>query len=219
MRGIFYKGALQTWSGGGAIRKEFPVILRVTLGIIAVLIAVSRNYLGVHTPQDIWIGLGSGILVMWLTMKLFAWLEKHPEKDIMVMCAGIAFSLAVAVYAALKTYPVDYDSAGNLLVDGAKMANDTYKGAGWCIGFMLGWVLEKRYIGFSTDVPMMTRAARLVVGLFSYYAVSLIFTNLLKGWIPGPGGTIASCFVQMFYITFIFPWCMVRYERRMERTK
>ena len=66
--------------GGGAIRKELPGILRVTLGLMAVLIAVSRNFLGVHTPQDIWVGLGAGVLVMWLTMKLLAWLEKHPEK-------------------------------------------------------------------------------------------------------------------------------------------
>ncbi len=33
----------------------------------------------------------------------------------------------------------------------------TYKGVGWGIGFLAGWVLERRYIKFSTDVPMMTR--------------------------------------------------------------
>lgn len=38
-----------------------------------------------------------------------------------------------------------------------EMANDTYKGVGWCIGFLAGWVLEARYINFSTDVSMMTR--------------------------------------------------------------
>ncbi len=198
--------------GGGAIRRELPGILRITLGLTAVLIAVSRNFLGVHTPQDIWVGLGAGVLVMWLTMKLLAWLEKHPEKDILVMCLGIGISVAVAVFAASKKYPVDYDEAGKILVDGAKMARDTYKGAGWCIGFMTGWVLEKRYIGFSTDVPVMTRAVRLVTGVMSYYAVSLIFTDLVKEWIPGPGGPLMACFIQTFYITFIFPWLIKRYE-------
>ena len=203
--------------GGGAIRKEFPIVLRVTLGIIAVLIALSRNFLGVHTPQDILVGLGSAILVMWLTMKLIAWVEDHPGKDILVMCIGIGLSVAVATYAAVKSYPVDYDAAGKLLVDGAKMANDTYKGVGWCIGFMLGWVLEKRYVNFSTDIPMITRFTRLATGLLSYYAVSLILNFLLKNWLPGTGGTALSCFIQMFYITFLFPWFIKRFEHSCSR--
>lgn len=198
--------------GGGAIRKELPKALRIVLGVIAVLIGFSRNFLGVHTPQDVLIGIASGLLVMWLTVKLIAWTEKHPEKDILVMCAGIAASAAVAVFAAVKSYPVDYDAAGKLLVDGAKMANDTYKGAGWCIGFLAGWLLEKRYVGFSTDVPMMTRMTRLTTGLLSYYAVSLILLPLVKAGIPGAGGTVLSCFIQMFYVTFLFPWCVKRLE-------
>ena len=104
--------------------------------------------------------------------------------------------------------------AGKLLVDGAKMAADTYKGVGWCIGFLAGWVLEKRQIGFSTDVPMMTRITRLVTGLFGYYAVSLILITLLKKWIPGPSGTVLTCFLQMFYVSYIFPWCTKLAEKQ-----
>ena len=77
---------------------------------------------------------------------------------------------------------------------------------------MTGWMREKRYIDFSTDVPLMTRATRLVTGLISYYAVSLIFTDLVKEWIPGPGGPLAACFIQTFYITYIFPWLIKRCE-------
>ena len=198
--------------GGGAIRKELPKALRIVLGVIVALIALSRNFLGVHTPQDILVGVGAGLLVMWLTVKLTAWVEGHPGKDILVMCVGIAISVAVAVFAAVKSYPTDYDASGNLLVDGAKMANDTYKGVGWCIGFLAGWVLEARYINFSTDVPMITRVTRLTTGLLSYYAVSLILLPLVKSWIPGAGGTVLSCFIQMFYVTFVFPLCVKHLE-------
>ncbi len=198
--------------GGGAIRKELSKWLRITLGAIVVLIAFSRNFLGVHTPQDILIGAGVGLLVMRLTSKLIAWVEKNPGKDIMVMCVGIAIAVAVAVFAAVKSYPVDYNEAGELLVDGAKMANDTYKGVGWCVGFLIGWILEKRYVNFSTDIPMMTRMTRLTTGLLSYYAVSLILIPLVKSWIPGVGGTISTCFIQMFYVTFVFPMCIKHFE-------
>ncbi|MCR4806987.1 MAG: phosphatase PAP2 family protein [Lachnospiraceae bacterium] len=194
--------------GGGAIRKDLSRILRVFLGLILALVAFSRIYLGVHTPQDILVGTFTGLLVMWLTSKLIRWIDVHPDKDIQVMFIGIGIAVAVAIYAALKPYPEDYDAAGKLLVDGAKMARDTYKGVGWCIGFLTGWVLEKRYVGFSTDVPMMMRATRLVTGLFGYYVVNLILAFFLKKWIPGVAGTITTCFLQMFYVSFIFPWCV-----------
>ncbi len=194
--------------GGGVVRKELNGILRITLGIIAVLIAFSRNYLGVHTPQDVLVGLLAGLLVMWLTVRLMRWIDAHPEKDILVMCAGTLIAVIVAVFAVLKSYPVDYDAAGNILVDGAKMAGDTYKGVGWCMGFLVGWVLERRFIGFSTDVPMITRVTRLVPGILLHYAVSLILVPLIKHSIPGAGGIVISCFLQMFFVSFIFPWFM-----------
>lgn len=35
----------------------------------------------------------------------------------------------------------------------------------------------------------------------------------VKDMIPGAAGTIASCFLQMLYITFVFPWCLRRFEK------
>ena len=199
--------------GGCAIRRELPRVLRIMTGLICILIALSRNFLGVHTPQDILVGMGTGVLVMWLTWKLLLWIGTHPEKDIRVACIGIAVSLVVAVFAAVKSYPEDYDAAGKLLVDGMKMANDTFKGVGWCAGFMLGWVLERRMVRFSTDIPMLARFTRLTTGLMSYYVLSLILLPLLKSAIQGPAGTAVTCFLQMFYVAFLFPWFVTRMEK------
>ncbi|MBQ2453994.1 MAG: phosphatase PAP2 family protein [Lachnospiraceae bacterium] len=201
-----------TLFGGGAIKKELPRILRVFLAVIFVLIAFSRIFLGVHTPQDILVGSLLGLLVMWLVSKLMQWIEVHPDKDIVVMLTGIGIAVAVAIYAFLKPYPEDFDAAGELLVDGAKMIKDTYKVVGLCIGGLTGWVLERRVVGFSTDVPMMTRITRLVTGLFGYYVVNYILAFFLKEWIPGAGGNLASNFLKMFYISFIFPWVIMRVE-------
>ena len=200
--------------GGGAIRKEFPKALRIVLLAIVILIAFSRNFLGVHSPQDVLVGVVTGLLVMWLTIKLLAWIEKHPEKDLLVMFVGIGIAVAVAIFASVKSYPVDYDAAGNLLVDGTKMSKDTFKAVGWLIGFLSGWVLENRFVGFSTEVPMITRITRLTTGLLSYYAISLIFAPLVKIWIPNAGGIVISCFIQTFFVTFIFPLFIKHFEAK-----
>lgn len=182
------------------------------MGVIVALIAFSRIYLGVHTPQDIIVGAIAGLLVMWLVFKLMQWLEAHPDKDMLVVCIGIGLAVAVAVYAALKPYPMDFDAEGKLIVDGAKMANDTFKGVGWCIAFLVGWILERRFVGFSTEVPLMTRVARLSIGLLGYYVISLILVPLVKAWLLGAAGAFVSYFLQMFYIAFLFPWCIKHFE-------
>lgn len=199
--------------GGGIVRREFPRALRVVLGFLVVLVAFSRIYLGVHTPQDVLVGIAAGILVMFLTMKLMQWVTSHPEKDLVVAGIGITIAIAVAVYAAVKPYPEDLNETGKVLVEGAKMANDTFKGVSWCAAFLTGWILERRFVQFSTDIPMMQRAARLVFGLLSYYAVSLILAPAVKDWIPGVSGTFVSCFLQMFYVSFVFPWIFKHLEK------
>lgn len=60
-------------------------------------------------------------------------MRKIAEKDWIVVVVGLGLALALALYAGLKPYPADYDAEGKLIVDGAKMANDTFKGVGWCV--------------------------------------------------------------------------------------
>ena len=208
-----------TLYGGLAVRKGTSRGLRIVTLVIVALVAFSRIFLGVHTPQDILVGIGAGILVMWLTGKLMSWVETHPEKDWIVVCVGIGLTAALAVYAAVKPYPEDYDANGKLIVDGAKMANDTFKGVGWVVAFLTGWVLERRFVGFSTEVSVQKKLMRAVSGLLGFYAVSLILMPWIKEWLPGPAGTIISCFVQMLYISFLFPWCIKRFEKNGSRAK
>ena len=199
--------------GGAIVRKDLPRVLRIMLGILLALVAFSRLYLGVHTPQDVLAGAAVGMLVMGLTVKLMQWVSIHPEKDFWVLGIGIVLAVALALYAAFRKYPADYDAEGKLLVDGAKMANDVFKGVGWCTAFLTGWVLERRFVGFSTDVSILTRIIRLVTGLLSFYVVSLILVPLIKDWISGPTGTMISCFLQMFFVSFVFPWCIKHCEK------
>ena len=200
--------------GGSVVQNGLPKILRIFMAILVMLVAFSRIFLGVHTPQDILVGAGAGILVMWLTLLLMKWLKKHPEKDWIVLCIGVALAILLALYAGLKSYPVDYDSEGNVLVEGKKMMNDTFKGVGYCLAFLIGWILESRFVKFSTDIPGMQRVIRVVVGLMGYYVVSLILCTLIKEWIPGSAGTMISCFLQVFYVTFLFP-LFIRFLERM----
>ena len=191
--------------GGMAIRKGIRTGFRVLLWVCLGLVAFSRIFLTVHTPQDILVGTAASILVMFLTGKLMQWVEAHPEKDILIAVIGIAISIAAAVFSFVKPYPADLDAEGKILVDGLKMANDTFKAVGWMGAFMLGWVLERRFVHFTTDITMQERFYRLTGGLFGYYIISLIINPIIKNAVSGFAGTVITCFIQMFYIAFLFP--------------
>ena len=98
--------------GGEAVRSDMPKSLRIAAGIMVALVAFSRIFLGVHTPQDVLAGTAAGLLGMWLTFKMMRLLEIQPEKDGIVVTAGVLLAAAIALYAAYKPYPADYDAAG-----------------------------------------------------------------------------------------------------------
>ena len=199
--------------GGGVVRRDLPFVLRITLFLIMSLVGFSRLYLGVHTPQDVLVAFIAGMFVMSLTILLLRWVEAHPEKDWIVVVTGLVIALLLGLYAGFKPYPIDYDAEGNILVEGAKMANDTFKAIGWASAFLIGWFLERRYVKFSTDISLPKRFARCFTGMIGFYIVSLVNVPLVKMWFSSPFGTMLSCFEQMFYISFLFPWLFMKLEK------
>ena len=140
------------------------------------------------------------------------------QQRLLLEAADAGDGAAVAVYALVKSFPEDYDAEGKLIVEGAKMANDTFKGVGYAAGIFSGWLLERRLVGFSTEASLPVKLTRGVTGLLGYYIVSLICVPLIKK-IPGPAGTLISCFLQTFWILFLFPLCVKFFEKKMPAGK
>ena len=82
--------------GGAAVLRDMPKALRLVMGAVVLLVAFSRNFLGVHTPQDVIVGAGTGMLVMWLVSRLMRWVGDRPQRDIPVACAGTALFVCLA---------------------------------------------------------------------------------------------------------------------------
>ncbi len=78
---------------------------------------------------------------------------------------------------------------------------------------LMGWILERRFVQFSTDISMIKRITRVTAGLLGYYVVSLIFVPVIRECIAGAPGSFISSYLQMFYVSFIFPWIIKRFER------
>ena len=199
--------------GGLALRRELARPLRIGLWSIVILIGFSRNWVGVHTPQDVLVALGAGVVFMLLAGWICDWLERNPSKDVVVAAAIAVASIALIVYAATKSYPVHYDEAGNLLVDPQKMATDSFKNAGWALGFAVGWLAERRLVRFEVTGTIQQKCCRAVWGCLAIMVAYFPVTELAKVIVPGGVGSSVACFLQLLTIVFLVPLGISRLEK------
>ena len=192
--------------------RRWPLVLSAA---VVFLIAFSRNFLGVHTPQDVIVGISEGILAIWLTGMLFDWVDAEEGRDLRLLVVTILVSVAYLLYVTLKPYPVEYVD-GQLLVDPAEMLVDCYKTGGVLIGTIVGWFVERRWIRFSTDdVAVAQGALRMVVGLV---LVVVVYVPLGHAFVAVMGplwGQLVRHLLSLFTATALAPMAFVEVERRV----
>ena len=199
-------------------RKKHGGIVVLCIFMI-VVVAFSRNFLGVHTPQDVLGGLLIGLIAIALTQLFFNWIERwdaivpHHNKDVVVMVVVIvACALAVA-FVLVKPYPMDYID-GELIVDPVTMQKGLFEVAGMFAGAVVAWVLERRFVGFSTEeLDLRTRVIRGVVGVglvgIAYVATDVVFKALL----PYNWAKLFAMFVVVVVAIFVAPLVFGKLER------
>lgn len=192
--------------------------------IVVLIIAFSRNFLGVHTPQDVLMGLIEAIVMIALTQAFFNWLDRYDalmpghNKDVTVAIVVFVICIASIIIVALKAYPMDYVN-GELLVEPEKMQKGSFEAAGVFMGFALGWVLERRIVSFSTSgLSMNDRIIRGVIGVaitgVTYIGGELAFELFL----PYLWAKFATYFLLTFMALFVAPLAFDALERRRRTT-
>ena len=139
--------------------------------LLTLLTAFARNWLGAHTPQDVLVGMMIALVVLLLSKHLLNWADGGKNRDWLLATIGIILSAAMLIYTSVKPYPMDVLPDGTLLVDPWDMVTDCYKAAGAMMGFCLGWVLERHFVGFDAKGAGKARMIRGVVGVALLLAV------------------------------------------------
>ena len=134
--------------------------LAVTCAVLILLTGFSRNYLGVHTPQDVIVGFLESVILLFVISCVSKKVKGNEKLLDILTAAGIVAVIASLAYIKLKSYPMDYDATGTLLVDPSKMMNDCFKACGAFTGFLIGSYIERHYIHFeipegAKNLPML----------------------------------------------------------------
>ena len=176
------------------------------LAALALLVGFSRNYLGVHTPQDVFVGLTLSVLSLIAAAKLFEYLDRHPEKEDWFLLGGFILCWLGILYITVKAYPMEMNEEGKLIVDPQKMMNDGYGDIGKVMGFIIARYVEKKWIRFEPVKHMGWKGIVLcVAGLIPVVLLKDYLRPLITGWLGSHWGKLLFSVIHVFYYIALFP--------------
>ena len=177
------------------------------------LTAFSRNFLGVHTPQDVLAAMASSAVIVFANVRLFEKLRNDLSLLPKAIAVGCVAAVLCILYFALKSYPMDYVD-GALVVDPAEMKEDGYAAAGATLGALIGAFLETRYVKFSTDGTIPLKIIRVLMGIPAAALIMLVVRKPVYDLIGRPAGHVVIYFAVGIYIIFLYPAIFTAIHRR-----
>ena len=151
---------------GGMARWGGRRWVRLGLTALALVIAFSRMYLGVHTPADVGVSL---VLAAALVLGLYPLMrraQKKPRYMGYVLAAMLVVSGAFVVFVEAYGFSADTD-AENL----ASGIGNAWKMLGAVAGMTLAWLLDRRYIHFETQAVWWVQVIKVAVGMALLLAI------------------------------------------------
>ena len=141
-----------------ACRKEKWV--RIVCAVLMVLVPFSRMYLGVHTPLDVGVSLGIGLVLMFVLYPFFRDMDEKPKRIYALFAAFIVLAGTFVAFVELYSFPADLDM-GNY-ESGLKNA---YMILFCAVGLLLVFHLDRKYISFPTEAVWWAQIIKVAVGL------------------------------------------------------
>ena len=179
--------------------------ISILCGVLILLTGFSRNFLGVHTPQDVAVGMTEGVVLIIIIGIIEKRVHGNDKVLDILTLVGILATIGVILYISFKPYPMDYVD-GQLLVDPQKMMNDCFKACGGFLGLLIGSYIERHFIRYeipegSTALPIMACVGFALMIAFKQLLAPATIVPLMGGhW-----GNMAARFLMVMFAIVIWP--------------
>ena len=197
---------------GGIARFTRRKWVRVAAIVVAVLVPLSRMYLGVHTPLDVGV---AAVIAVALVFALYPLMERSDSQH-GVMGAVLAVMLALAVgyllFVSLYPFPADVDAAN--LASGVENA---WKLLGATVGMLVGWWLDVRFIHFDTRAVWYVQLIKLVGGLALLLGIRAALKAPLAAALGAGVGGAVRYGVMVLFAAAVWPMVFAPLCRALEK--
>lgn len=201
-------GAMSVWGGLAVSFWKNKWVRYISIAIV-LCVMFSRNYLGVHTPQDVVVSFLLSCFVLYGTYKLINWEEQDKNRDLIVLGTVFTVTVLTVLYIYLKNYPIHY-LFGKILYDPNPIKTDSLLRSGFLLGAFTGWILEKRFIIFNPETGTnIKKVLRVIVGLILMVGLHNCGQNcgdmgILYGFVQH--------FIMGLFITCLYPFLIKRFN-------
>ena len=151
--------------------------LRICAIVIAVLVPLSRMYIGVHTPADVLVASAMAIGLILLLKPVVLGGRKKP----MVILLGIMVAAAATFMCYVELYPFPADMDAHNLASGIKNA---YTLTGALMGLIVVYIVDEKWQNFTVEAVWWAQILKVGIGLLLVLAVKSglkVPLNLLFG--------------------------------------
>ena len=188
--------------------------LAVLCGVLLALTGFSRNFLGVHTPQDVIVGFSATLIIILIVGFVQPKIDGDDRKLDILSIAGVLGVIATIIYILVKPYPMDYVD-GVLLVDPNKMMNDTFKACGAFTGLLAGSFVERHFIRYeiptgAKNLPILGFVGFMIVFSWKEYLAPATLVQAFGGhW-----GHFIARFIMWFFVVALWPLVIKKFADR-----
>lgn len=182
----FPSGHTQTSVGlyGGIARMTEKKWLRISMIILALLVGLSRMYLGVHTPADVLVSLAIATVLIFAGYPLFRKAEQFCKVMYGILFSLLGVMVAYLCFVMLFPFPSDVyaaDAIGNL--EAAQKNGFTLLGCS--LGVIGVYTVDRKWTNFDTKAVWWAQILKVIGGLLLVVAVKELLKAPLDALFAG----------------------------------
>ena len=174
---------------GGMARSSKRKVVQIGGVVIFLLIALSRMYLGVHTPLDVLVSLAIGVALVLIMYPIIERSRTNEKLMYAVIGAFLALTLANLLFVELYRFPTDVDA-----VNLANARETAWKLLAAVMGMCLIYPIDRKWIQFETKAVWWAQLLKLVGGL----VIVILVKSLLKAPLNALLGASIGGFIRYF---------------------
>ncbi len=194
------QNAVSLWGGLALILRKRWAYLVAT--IIILLVGISRMYIGVHTPGDVFVSMLVGACSLLIIDILLKKASSEHQFMMIVTPIIIIVSILLMAFSVLKPYPEGHE---------IEMVADIFKGAGTAIAFFIGSLLERKYCKLNERAPLLWQLVKLIAGVGGMLLIKGVFKELFE--MMGLE-LLSASFIRYFligiWVSFVYPLIIVK---------
>ena len=177
-------------------------IIKIISIILLILVPISRLYLGVHFPGDVFVGLVLGVGFAILGNYL---IELFNRKQY-----SLNYLYLISIIIFLPFIIININKVE---------CSDLFKSYGLYLGFVLGSIFEEKKVNFDTNITLLNKLLRIIVGAACLLLIKAGLKELFKLFVFIPNNIldmIRYSIISLFGIG-LFPWIFKKFENRGKR--